>query len=111
MATYFVFGNAPSIDNLIEASTKGERTYLHIKMEESQFRLRHFIMNINGHKVGLQTDNEGIISAIYKVDDDHDGVKLLTMLVERWSEENSDDEEELATTVVDDELINYFVHV
>jgi hypothetical protein len=107
MATYFVFGNAPTINNLIEDSATGERSYFHIKIEDSGHKLRHNILNINGHSVGLQVDYKGVISAVYKINDDHDGVKLLTMLIERWSDENSDDEDEPATAVIDDEMTDY----
>ena len=108
MATYFVFGNAPSLNDLLEATVKGERTYFHIEIKDSKYKFRHKMLNINGHSVGLQLDEEGIISAVYQVNEDHDGVKLLNMLIEKWSDENSEDEEEPAVSVIDDELINYF---
>jgi hypothetical protein len=111
MATYFVFGKAPTIPDLIEATVKGERTYINIKIVDSGYKLRHKILNINGHSVGIQLDEEGIISAVYQVNEDHDGVKLLNMLIEKWSDENSEDEDEPAVAVIDDELVNYFEQV
>jgi hypothetical protein len=110
MATYFVFGNSPTISDLIEASAKGERTYFHINIEDSKLKLRHNILNINGHSVGLQVDYKGVISAIYKINEDHDGVKLLTMLIEQWSDKHSEEDDEPATAVIDDEMVEYFEH-
>jgi hypothetical protein len=107
MATYFVFGNAPSIDNLLDYTGKDEKSDDLIKIEDAENKPGHFLMNINGHAVGAQIDFHRTITAIYSIDSDLEGVRLLTILIEQWSDENSVDERDIATTVLDDEMSIY----
>jgi len=87
MATYFVFGNAPSIIDLTGFSIKDELSDDLIKVEDAEDRSEHYIININGHVVAAQCNNSDLITAIYGMDGDIEGVRLLTLLLEKWSEE------------------------
>ncbi len=111
MATYFVFGNAPTVNNLLEYIGKDEKTDYPIKIEDAEVNSGHYIININGHIVGAQIERAGIITAIYAIHDDDEGVRLLTLLIGQWSKENSVDEEEIATTVIDDEMSIYHEYI
>jgi len=111
MATYFVFGNAPSIKELTGFSIKDELSDDIIKVEDAEDRAGHYILNLNGHMVGAQCNNTDPITAIYGMDGDVDGVRLLTLLLEKWSEENSTDEKDIATTISDDEMSIYLQYV
>jgi len=61
--------------------------------------------------VGAQLNNSEIITAIYGLDGDNEGVRLLILLLEKWSEENSIDEKDIATTISDDEMSIYLQYV
>jgi len=111
MATYFVFGNAPAIKDLTGFSIKDELSDDIIKVEDTEDRSGHYILNINGHMVGAQCNNTDPITAIYGMDGDVEGVRLLTLLLEKWSEENSIDEKDIATTISDDEMSIYLQYV
>ena len=111
MATYFVFGNAPSIKDLMGFSVKDELSADIIKVEDAEDRSGHYILNLNGHTVGAQLNNSEIITAIYGMDGDNEGVRLLTLLLEKWSEENSIDEKDIATTISDDEMSIFLQYV
>jgi hypothetical protein len=111
MATYFVFGNAPKVDDLLDFTGKDESTDDFIKIEDAEDKSGHCFMNINGHMVGAQISDSDIISAIYTIDSDNEGVRLLTILIEQWSEENSKKEEDIATTVIDEEMSIYLEHI
>lgn len=111
MATYFVFGNAPSIDNLLDYTGKDEKSDDLIKIEDAENKPGHFLMNINGHMVGAQIDFQRTITAIYSIDSDLEGVRLLTILIEQWSDENSVDERDIATTILDDEMSIYLEYI
>jgi hypothetical protein len=111
MATYFVFGNAPTVDDLHEFVGIDETSDDLIKIEDAEDRSGHYIMNINGHLVGAQTDYDNYITAVYAIDSDNEGVRLLTILIEQWSEENSEYEKDIATTVIDDEMSIYLDYI
>ena len=111
MATNFVFGNAPSIDNLLEYTGKDEKSDDLIKIEDAENKPGHYLMSINGHMVGAQIDFHRTITAIYEIDADHEGVRLLSILIEQWSEENSVDERDIATTIVDNEMSIYLEYI
>ena len=111
MATYFVFGNAPSIDNLLDYTGKDEKSDDLIKIEDAEIKPGHYLMSINVHTVWAQIDFHRIITAIYEIDADHEGVRLLSILIEQWSEENSVDERDIATTIVDDEMSIYLEYI
>lgn len=111
MATYFVFGNAPTVDNLLNYIGKDETSDDIIKIEDAENKPGHYILNINGHIVGAQIDIAGFITAIYGTDADYEGVRLLTVLIEQWSEENSIDEKDIATTVIDEEMGIYLEYI
>lgn len=111
MATYFVFGNAPTIDNLLNFIGKDESSDDIIKIDDAQDKPGHYILNINGHPVGTQINVAGFITAIYGIDSDYEGVRLLTILIEQWSEENSVDEKDIATTVIDEEMGIYLDYI
>lgn len=107
MATYFVFGNAPTIIELLYFTGKDESTDDNIMVAIADDKWGHSILNINGHIVGAQIDNNNVIKAIYSVDSDNEGLRLITILIEQWSEENSLEENDIATTVVDNEMSIY----
>jgi hypothetical protein len=111
MATYFVFGNAPKVNELLDFTGKDESTDDFIKIEDAEDKSGHCLININGHMVGSQIGDTEIITAIYPIDSDSEGVRLLTILVEQWSEENSHKEEDIATTVIDEEMSIYLEHI
>jgi len=111
MATYFVFGNAPTVNELLDYTGKDETTEDYIKIDDAEDKSKHCFLNINGHIVGAQIGDNDIISAIYPVDGDNEGVRLLTILIEQWSEENSFKEEDIATTVIDEEMSIYLEHI
>ncbi len=111
MTTYFVFGNSPTAENLLEYSGKDEKSGSLIKIEKSVEKPGHYVFYINGHKVGAQINSNRTINAIYAIDSDEEGVRLLTMLIEQWSEENSIDENDIATTVIDDEMSIYLEYI
>jgi hypothetical protein len=111
MATYFVFGNAPAVNDLLGFTGKDESSDDIIKIEAAEDKSGHCFMNINGHMVGSQIADNDIISAIYAVDSDNEGVRLLTILIEQWSEENSKKEEDIATTVIDEEMSIYLEYI
>jgi hypothetical protein len=111
MATYFVFGNAPGIKDLMGFSVKDEISDDIIRIEDAENRSGHYIINLNGHMVGAQLNNSEIITAIYGLDGDNEGVRLLILLLEKWSEENSIDEKDIATTISDDEMSIYLQYV
>ena len=90
---------------------KDETTDNIIKIEDAEDKSGHYILNVNGHLVGTQVDTTGIITAIYGIDADNEGIRLLTALIEQWSEENSEDEAIIATTVIDDEMSIYLEYV
>jgi hypothetical protein len=110
MATYFVFGNAPTINELLNFTGKDETSDELIKVESADDKSGHSILKINGHQVGAKIDITDVITAMYAVDDDSMGLRLLGILIEQWSEENSVEEKDIATTVIDDEVsifLNY----
>ena len=111
MSTYFVFGKAPAIVDLFDYTGRDEKTERTIKIEEAVDKSGHYLLSINGHMVGAQISNEGIFTAIYEVDSDIEGVRLLGLLIEQWSRENSPDEADVAITVVDDEMSIYLEYV
>ncbi len=111
MATYFVFGNSPTINELLDFTGKDESTDDYIKIDDAEDKSRHCFMNINGHLVGAQISDSDIISAIYAIGSDNEGVRLLTILIEQWSEENSKKEEDIATTVIDEEMSVYLEYI
>jgi len=113
MATYFVFGHAPSVIDLLDFNRKFEILNEPIKIEDAEYKsqhyllnIKHFILIINGHLAGAQIDYSGTITAIYAINEDEEGVILLSKLIIRWSEENSNEEDELATLVIDTEMSN-----
>jgi hypothetical protein len=71
MATYFVFGNAPKVDDLLDFTGKDESTDDFIKIEDAEDKSGHCFMNINGHMVGAQISDSDIISAIYTIASDN----------------------------------------
>jgi hypothetical protein len=110
MATYFVFGNAPTINELLDFTGKDETTDELIKVESADDKSGHSILKINGHYVGAKIDVTDVITAMYAIDNDSMGLRLLGILIEQWSEENSLEEKDMATTVIDDEVslfLNY----
>ena len=111
MATYFVFGKAPAIDDLFDYTGRDEKNERAIKIEEAEDKSGHYLLSINGHMVGAQISKTGIFTAIYEVDSDNEGVRLLTLLIEQWSKENSLDEADFVTTVIDDEMSLYLEYV
>jgi hypothetical protein len=111
MATYFVFGNAPTVNDLLDYTGKDESSDDLIKAENAENKSGHCFININGHMVGAQIDKTDIITAIYPIDADNEGVRLLTILIEQWSEENSMKEEDIATTVIDEEMSIYLEYI
>ena len=104
MATYFVFGNAPTINELLNFTGKDETSDEEIKVESADDKSGHSILKINGHLVGAKIDMTDVITAMYAVDDDSMGLRLLGILIEQWSEENSVEEKDMAKTVIDDEV-------
>ena len=104
MATYFVFGNAPTINELLNFTGKDETSDEEITVESADDKSGHSILKINGHLVGAKIDITEVISAMYAVDDDTMGLRLLGILIEQWSEENTAEEKDIATTVIDDEV-------
>lgn len=111
MATYFVFGNAPTVTNLLDYTGNDERDGSPVKIENAEVNSGHYIMTINDHFVGAQIDRAGIVTAIYAINADNEGVRLLTLLIEQWSEDNSVDEEDIAVTIIDDEMGVYLEYV
>jgi hypothetical protein len=110
MATYFVFGNAPTIIELLDFTGKDETSDELIKVESADDISGHSILRINGHLVGAKIDITDVITAMYAIDNDSMGLRLLGILIEQWSEENSLDEKDIATSVIDDEVslfLNY----
>jgi hypothetical protein len=111
MATYFVFGNAPTVDDLINFTGIDEITNEPIKINSSEDKSGHTILNINGHMVGAQISIINVITAIYPIHEDYMGLRLLTILIEEWSEEHSEEEKDIATAVVDDEMSIYLEYL
>jgi hypothetical protein len=111
MATYFVFGNAPKINELMDFKGKDEKSGEIIKIETTDDKSGHCIVNINGHITGAQIDLTNVITAIYPIDSDNEGLRLLNLLIEQWSEENSLEERDIATTVIDDEMSLYLEYM
>jgi hypothetical protein len=107
MATYFIFGSAPKITELLNYTGIDPMSGELITVESTSDKSGHSIMKINGRMVGAKIDAIGVISAIYAIDDDSMGLRLLGILIEQWSEENSTEENEIATTVIDDEVSLY----
>jgi hypothetical protein len=110
MATYFVFGNAPTINELLDFTGKDETTDELINVESADDKSGHSILKINGHYVGAKIDINDVITAMYAIDNDSMGLRLLGILIEQWSEENSLEEKDMATTVIDDDVslfLNY----
>jgi hypothetical protein len=107
MATFFVFGNAPTIIELLNFTGKDESTDDNIMVATADDKWGHSILNINGHMVGVQVDNNEVVKSIYAVKSDGEGLRLLTILIEQWSEENTAEENDIATTVVDDDMGSY----
>lgn len=111
MATYFVFGNAPKMIELLTFTGIDAMTGEKISIDSADDKSGHSIMKINGHMVGAKIDITGVISAIYAIDDDSMGVRLLGILIEQWSEENSVREMDIATTVIDDEVSLFLEYI
>jgi hypothetical protein len=111
MATYFVFGNAPTINDLLDFTGKDETSDEMIRVESADDKSGHSILKINGHLVGAKIDITGIITAMYAVEDDSMGLRLLGILIEQWSEENSAEEKDIATTVIDDEVSIFLEYI
>ena len=111
MATYFVFGNAPTVNDLLDYTGKDETTDDLIKIENTEEKSGHCFININGHMVGAQIGDNDVIAAIYGIDSDNEGIRLLTILIEQWSEENTMKEEDIATTVIDEEMSIYLEYI
>jgi len=111
MATYFVFGNAPKINDLLDYKGKDKTTDNPIEIESAEDKSGHSILNINGHLVGVQIGNTDIVNAIYGVGGDKEGVRLLTILIEQWSEENSNDDKDTVTAVIDEEISIYLEYI
>jgi hypothetical protein len=111
MATYFVFGNAPTIDELLTYTGIDNMSGELINIESTDDKSGHCIMKINGHVVGAKIDIPGVISAMYAVDDDSMGLRLLGILIEQWSEENSSGDSDIATTVIDDEVSLFLEYI
>jgi hypothetical protein len=111
MATYFVFGNAPAIDELLNFTGIDVMSGEKINVESTDDRSGHCIMKINSHLVGAKIDITGVISAIYAIDDDIMGLRLLGILIEQWSEENTASEMEIDTTVIDDEVSLFLEYI
>jgi hypothetical protein len=110
MATYFVFGNAPTINELLDFTGKDDITGEQIKVESADDKSGHSILKINGHSVGAKIDITDVITAMYAIDNDTMGLRLLGIIIEQWSEENSLEEKDMATTVIDDDVslfLNY----
>ena len=104
MATYFVFGNAPTVNELLDFTGKDEECNELINVESADDISGHSILKINGHLVGAKIDITDVITAMYAIDDDSMGLRLLGILIEQWSEENTAEEKDIATTVIDDEV-------
>jgi hypothetical protein len=107
MATYFVFGNAPAIIDLLNFTGRDETSDEVIKVESADDKSGHSILKINGHLVGAKIDINNLISAMYAIDNDSMGLRLLGIIIEQWSEENSVNEKDIATTIIDDEVSIY----
>jgi hypothetical protein len=111
MATYFVFGNSPKVNDLLSFTGKDIINGDYIKIEEAENKAGHCFMNINNRMVGVQITSDDIITAIYPIDCDSEGVRLLTILIEQWSTENSEREEEIAMTVIDEEMSLFLEYI
>ena len=111
MATYFVFGNAPTINELLDYTGIDNMSGELINIESADDRSGHSIMKVNGHLVGAKIDITEDIIAIYAVNEDSMGLRLLGILIEQWSEENSDEEKNFATTIIDDEVSLYLEYI
>ena len=111
MATYFDFGNAPTINELLNFTGKDESSDDQIIVESADDKSGHSILKINGHLVGAKIDLSDVITAMYAVNDDTMGLRLLGILIEQWSEENSVEEKDIATTVIDDEVSIYLEYI
>jgi hypothetical protein len=111
MATYFVFGNTPTIDELMDYTGVDNMSGELINIESADDRSGHSIIKINGHMVGAKIDIPGVISAMYAIDDDIMGLRLLGILIEQWSEENTTGEIDIATTVIDDEVSLFLEYI
>jgi hypothetical protein len=110
MPTYFVFGNTPTVNNLLDYTGKDETSDDFIKIEDTEDKSGHCLININGHMVGAQIGDADTITAIYGIDADNEGLRLLTILMQ-WSEENTRKEEDFATTVIDEEMSIYLEYI
>jgi hypothetical protein len=95
---------------LLNFTGKDETSNELIIVESADDKSGHSILKINGHLVGAKIDITDVITAMYAVNDDSMGLRLLGILIEQWSEENSVEENDIATTVIDDEVslfLNY----
>lgn len=111
MATYFVFGNTPSIKDLLNYTAIDAMSGEMINVESADDKSGHSILKINGHLTGAKIDITGDISAIYAVNEDSMGLRLLGIMIEQWSEENSDEEKDIATAIIDDEVSLYLEYI
>jgi hypothetical protein len=111
MPTYFIFGNAPTVNSLLDYTGKDETSDDFIKIEDAEDKSGHCLININGHMVGAQISDTDTITAIYGINADNEGLRLLTILIEQWSEENTMKEEDIATIVIDEEMSIYLEYI
>jgi|WetSurMetagenome_2_1015567.scaffolds.fasta_scaffold02033_8 hypothetical protein len=107
MATHFVFGNAPTVNNLLNYRGIDSKTSDLIIVESAEGKDGHYLLKINERIVGVQTDRTNIIRAVYTVNCDEEAVRLITILIGLWSEENSLEEEDIASTIIDEEMSIY----
>ena len=89
MATYFVFGNSPIVKNLLDFTGEDEKSGNPVRIKEADFNHGHYLININDHSVGVLCNESELINAIYSIDEDNEGIRLLNLLVEQWSEKHS----------------------
>jgi hypothetical protein len=107
MATHFVFGNAPTVNNLLNYTGIDSKSSDLITVESAEGKTGHYLLKINDRMVGVQIDRTNIIRAVYTVNSDDEAVRLITMLIAQWSEENSQEEEDIASTIIDEEMSIY----
>jgi hypothetical protein len=108
MTTYFVFGNSPVIKNLLEFTGKDEKSGAPVKIKHADFKQGHYMININDHSVGVLCNESELINAIYSIDEDNEGIRLFTTLMEQWSEVNLNPNKEIVTAIADDDMGLYF---
>jgi len=111
MATYFVFGNTPVIKNLIDFTGKDEKSGAPVKIKDADFKKGHYMVNINDHSVGVLCNEAELINAIYAIDEDNEGIRLFTSLIEQWGEINSNRKTGTTQTIVDDDMGLYLNYV